>query len=111
MTNPIQGDRGQETGDSKTLRFWRLLSPVSCLLAAVAFVGGCQQKMAEQPYYKPYEHSDFFKDGRSARPLEAGVVHRGQSFQKLLHGKLISPVQIHRSDLLVKGALFHRQMT
>ena len=46
----------------------------------VATLGGagCQQKMAEQPYYKPYEPSPFFADGRSNRPLEAGVVHRGQ---------------------------------
>ena len=49
-------------------------------LVALSLIGsGCQQKMAQQPYYKPYEHSDFFPDGRSARPLEAGVVHRGQS--------------------------------
>jgi hypothetical protein len=34
--------------------------------------------MAEQPYYKPYEPSGFFADGRSARPLEKGVVHRAQ---------------------------------
>jgi len=42
-------------------------------------LAGCQQKMAEQPYYKPYEPSDFFADGRSNRPLEPGVVHRGQN--------------------------------
>ena len=35
--------------------------------------------MAEQPYYKPYEASEFFQDGRSNRPLEPGTVHRGQS--------------------------------
>lgn len=47
--------------------------------AALLFAAGCQQKMAEQPYYKPFEPSDFFADGRSARPLEPGTVHRGQS--------------------------------
>jgi mono/diheme cytochrome c family protein len=41
---------------------------------------GCQQKMAEMPYYRPYEPTAFpgFADGRSARPLEPGTVHRGQ---------------------------------
>jgi len=39
---------------------------------------GCQQKMAQQPYFRPLDQSEFFTDGRSARPLEAGVVHRGQ---------------------------------
>jgi hypothetical protein len=34
--------------------------------------------MAQQPYYRPYEPSDFFPDGRSARPLERGVIHRAQ---------------------------------
>ena len=50
------------------------------MFAVVLFasVAGCQQKMAQQPYYKPLEPSDFFADGRSNRPLEAGVVHRGQ---------------------------------
>jgi mono/diheme cytochrome c family protein len=49
------------------------------LVALALVAGGCQQKMAEQPFHKPYEPSDFFKDGRSARPLEPGVVHRGQA--------------------------------
>ncbi|MBY0512566.1 MAG: hypothetical protein K2P78_01480, partial [Gemmataceae bacterium] len=53
---------------------WLLVS-VSCLLAAAV---GCQQKMAQQPYYKPLEETEFFADGRSARPLEKGVVHRAQ---------------------------------
>jgi mono/diheme cytochrome c family protein len=33
--------------------------------------------MAEQPAYRPLEESAFFADGRSARPLPAGVVPRG----------------------------------
>jgi mono/diheme cytochrome c family protein len=56
-------------------------------LAALALLlpaaGGCRQKMAEMPYYKPYEPTEFYADkygnpGMSARPLERGVVHRGQ---------------------------------
>jgi hypothetical protein len=58
------------------------LSPL--LLVSVSLLAtGCRQKMAEMPYYKPYEPAEFFKDkygnpGPSARPLERGVVHRGQ---------------------------------
>lgn len=43
---------------------------------AVSFLGGCQQEMAKQPSYHPLEPSTFFADGRSARPLEVGVVAR-----------------------------------
>jgi len=39
---------------------------------------GCRQRMADQPYFRPYEPSESFEDGRSNRPLERGVIHRGQ---------------------------------
>lgn len=55
-----------------------LLPAVALAAASAAGSAGCQQKMAEQPYYRPYEPSDFFADGRSNRPLEPGVVHRAQ---------------------------------
>jgi mono/diheme cytochrome c family protein len=42
---------------------------------------GCQQRMAEQPYHRPYEPSAFYEDGRSARPLERGVIHRSQHLE------------------------------
>jgi mono/diheme cytochrome c family protein len=51
------------------------------VIAIVCFLllgSGCQQKMAQQPYFRPLEQSEFYADGRSARPLEAGVTHRGQ---------------------------------
>ena len=34
--------------------------------------------MHDQPRYKPLRRSDFFADGREARPLVAGTVARGQ---------------------------------
>ena len=37
----------------------------------------CQQKMADQPRYKPLQKSDFFADERGARPLVEGTVARG----------------------------------
>ena len=38
----------------------------------------CQQKMAQQPYFRPLEETSFFEDGRASRPLEAGTVARGK---------------------------------
>src|SRR5437588_9848350 len=51
-----------------------LLALVSALLFA-----GCslKQDMAEQPKDRPLWPSDFFKDGRSARPLVENTVARG----------------------------------
>ena len=45
--------------------------------AGLLLTAGCQQKMAEQPRYKPLAKSDFFADDRSARPVPAGTVARG----------------------------------
>lgn len=48
------------------------------LLFAAAGLAGCQQKMAEQPAPRPYEEYSALPAGQSARPLEPGVVLRGQ---------------------------------
>jgi mono/diheme cytochrome c family protein len=60
----------------KRKRFCAPLSLFSlCLCASVvSFLAGCQQKMADQPSYRPLRPSDFFDDGRSARPLVPGTV-------------------------------------
>lgn len=42
------------------------------LLAMIA--AGCRQDMHDQPRYKPLAASEFFPDGRSARPIPAGTV-------------------------------------
>lgn len=47
---------------------------VLMLLFALA---GCQQQMAVQPSYRPDEPSEFFADGRAARPAVPGSVARG----------------------------------
>jgi mono/diheme cytochrome c family protein len=39
---------------------------------------GCRQDMQDQPKYRPFRRSTFFGDERSARPLVAGTVARGQ---------------------------------
>jgi len=59
-----------------TLKPW--VTPLLLALFAFGAGSGCRQKMAEQPYHKPYEESEFFADMRSNRPLERGVIHRGQ---------------------------------
>jgi len=46
-------------------------------LAGFAPIVGCRQDMHNQPRYKPLAASDFFGDGRSARPVVEGTVARG----------------------------------
>lgn len=46
------------------------------LAAATAVTAGCQQKMAEQPSYRPYQPSAFFADGMSARRPPEGAIAR-----------------------------------
>ena len=60
------------------------------LLLGLLLLAGCQQKMADQPRYEPLAKSDFFADGRSARPLVEGTVARGQlrSDEALYTGKI-----------------------
>jgi len=50
---------------------WGWLAICFCLLA-------CQQKMADQPRYKPLQKNDFFEDQRASRPQIEGTVARGQ---------------------------------
>jgi mono/diheme cytochrome c family protein len=47
------------------------------VLFAAATLCGCRQDMHDQPKYIPLRPSDFFTDGRSARPLVEGTVARG----------------------------------
>ena len=50
-----------------------------CALASVFLLAGCslKQDMALQPKNRPLSPSDFFTDGRSARPLVENTVARG----------------------------------
>lgn len=56
-------------------RTWKLSA---ALLAVLASSGGCRLDMHDQPRYKPLAESDFFGDGRSARPVVENTVARGQ---------------------------------
>jgi mono/diheme cytochrome c family protein len=48
------------------------------LVLALLLLASCRQKMANQARYDPFEPSDFFADGMSARPRVAGTVARGE---------------------------------
>jgi mono/diheme cytochrome c family protein len=48
-------------------------------VVTLLLMAGCRQKMADQAKYDPYEPSDFFADGMSARPRLAGTVARGEA--------------------------------
>jgi hypothetical protein len=51
---------------------------IAATLACVALLSGCRADMQDQPRLKPLRRSDFYEDQRSARPLVAGAVARGQ---------------------------------
>ena len=44
------------------------------VIACAAFTTACRRDMQDQPKYKPLQKSDFFADGRSARPIPAGTI-------------------------------------
>jgi mono/diheme cytochrome c family protein len=56
---------------------WVHLGTTAALAVCLLLPAACQQQMAAQPSYKPLDPSEFFPDGRSARPLVPGTVARG----------------------------------
>ena len=48
------------------------------VVSLIVLLAGCRQDMHDQPKFRPYRGTDFFGDARSARPLVAGTVARGQ---------------------------------
>jgi hypothetical protein len=50
-------------------------------LAAAGLLGGCRQDMHDQPKFVPQRGTDFYADGRSARPQVENTVARGQLHQ------------------------------
>ena len=49
-----------------------------CVYLWLTLLAACRQDMHDQPRYKPLAATDFFGDGRSARPEIDGTVARGQ---------------------------------
>ncbi|MGH9558044.1 MAG: c-type cytochrome [Bryobacteraceae bacterium] len=70
-------------------------------------LAGCRQDMHDQPRYKPLAGTDFFGDGRSARPEVPGTVARGHlridqaRYTGKLDGQAVDtfPFEITRADL------------
>jgi mono/diheme cytochrome c family protein len=50
----------------------------ACALAAASVLAGCRQDMQDQPKFFPQRGTDFYADGRSARPQVENTVARGQ---------------------------------
>lgn len=61
----------------RTRRSRRLLG-VAWLGLCLTLTAGCAYNMYNQPRYDPYEASELFDDGTSARPIPDGTVARGQ---------------------------------
>jgi hypothetical protein len=55
----------------------RKLAAISAL-AAAGMLAGCRQDMQDQPKFIPQRGTDFYADGRSARPQVENTVARGQ---------------------------------
>ena len=64
---------------TRILRMRRVLSlPAGfTLIALLALLAGCREDMQVQPRIDPLAQSDFFEDGRAARPLIEGTIARG----------------------------------
>jgi mono/diheme cytochrome c family protein len=48
------------------------------VLVVALLSAACRQDMHDQPRYKPLAASTFFSDGRSARPIPANTIARGE---------------------------------
>jgi hypothetical protein len=78
-------------------------------------LAGCRQDMHNQPRYKPLAATDFFGDGRSARPEVEGTVARGHlridraRYTGKVDGREVDvfPFPITRADLLRGQARFN----
>jgi hypothetical protein len=49
-----------------------------CLMLLALAATACRQDMHDQPRFEPLEKNNFYADGRSARPVIAGTIARGQ---------------------------------
>lgn len=82
LTNKVK-----ETFAGKRVLYMVLVAAF-CLMAV-----GCRYDMQDQPRYKSYKKSDFFKDGRASRDLPEGTVARGQlnADKAFYTGKIANP--------------------
>jgi mono/diheme cytochrome c family protein len=74
----------------------RRIRLVGCLFLAFGFISagcGVRYDMQDQPRYKAYKESDFFKDKRASRDMPEGTVARGQLHENkaFFTGKIDNP--------------------
>jgi mono/diheme cytochrome c family protein len=91
------------TNASRSARLGRL-APGICAAMFLLFGAGCRQDMADQPKDKALAPSDFFTDGRSARPLIENTVARGA----LANDALFVPKESNAFPLPVNQELLDR---
>ena len=80
---------------------------IAVAAALLVCLSGCRLDMHEQPRYNPLAKTDFFGDGRSARPVVQGTVARGHLrldehlYTGKVNGQLVTtfPFPITRQDL------------
>lgn len=56
-----------------------LRKPFAVVFLMSLAAAGCNQKMDDEPRYKPLAASDFFPDGQSARPRVRGTIFHGET--------------------------------
>ena len=80
---------------------------VLAALACVFALSGCdrlRQDMATQPKYRPLSPSDFFRDGRSERPLLENTVARGSlANDELMIPRIRTTSRCRYQELLARG--------
>jgi len=80
---------------------------IAAAAALVVCLSGCRLDMHEQPRYNPLARTEFFGDGRAARPAVEGTVARGHLrldehlYTGKVNGQLVTtfPFPITRHDL------------
>jgi mono/diheme cytochrome c family protein len=81
---------------------------LALVAASALLTTACRNDMHDQPRYKPFAATDFFGDGRSARPTIDDTVARGQlrldpaHYTGKVNGKNIDyiPIKITKADVL-----------
>ncbi len=81
-----------------------LIAVAACAMAGLSGCDHLHQDMATQPYYRPLSPSDFFRDGRSERPLLENTVARGS----LANDEFVIPKDSNAFPLKVDQALLER---
>lgn len=77
----------------------------TCTALGLLISCGCQQRMADQPRYEPFEASRLFDDGKSARQPIAGTVPRGALLDAAAWGPIATDASSESSEVPAELAL------